>query len=192
MTDEILTTGIEADRYLKARQLTYDFETALTDTLKTTGLNMLRDAGYRTDVSFSDKALGPDYTATLATIRTEAPLQHDDAPDANTRLNIGVEWVTPDTIDDAPDTGVAYGYVMYKLQHGSQTVYETVRDTTTIANGAWPNIRFYDDQWYNPQKHAPGIIAVPLNTPRTIHDHLEILRDHFVDVYAPVQRRQHG
>ena len=188
MTNDILTSGLEADRYLKARQLAYDFETALTDTLERTGRDMLRDAGYHTDVTFSDKALGPDYTATLATIRTEAPLRHGDAPDANTRLTVGVEWITPDTIDDAPDTGDAYGYALYKLQHGSQTVYETVRDTT-IADDAWSDIRFYDDQWYNPQKHAPGIIAIPLTTPGTIHDHLDTLRDHFIDVYAPVQKR---
>lgn len=188
MTDDIITTGLDADRYLKARQLTYDFETAVLDTLETTGRQMLRDAGYHTDVSFSNKALGPDYTATLATIRTEAPLQHDAQPDASTLLNVAVEWVTPDTIDNAPDTGVAYGYVLYKLQHGSHSVYDTVHDTTTEAD-TWTNIRFYDDQWYNPQKHAPGVITIPLTTPGTLDDHLATLHDHFVEVYAPIQKQ---
>lgn len=189
MSDDILTTGLDADRYLKARQLAYDFETTLTDTLETTGRDMLNNAGYHTDVSFSDKALGPDYTATLATIRTEAPLQHDANPDADVLLNIAVEWVTPDTIDDAPATGDAYGYVLYKLQHGFQNVYGTVCETTT-ADDAWPAIRFYDDQWYSPGKHAPGVVAIPLTTLGTIHDHLETLHDHFVDVYAPAQKHE--
>ena len=188
MTDDLITTGLEADRYLKARQLAHDFETTLLDTLETTGRTMLRNAGYHTDVSFSNKALGPDYTATLATIRTEAPLRVDEDSDANTKLNIAVEWVTPDTIDDAAATGDAYGYALYKLQHGSQTVYDTVQDTTT-ADDTWPTIRFYEDQWYSPQKHAPGVIAIPLTTPGTIHDHLDTLRDHFVDVYAPVRNQ---
>ncbi len=188
MSDDLITTGLEDDRYLKARQLAYDFETTLLDTLKTTGRTMLRDAGYHTDVSFSNKALGPNYTATLATIRTEAPLQHYDNPDSDTLLNIAVEWVTPDTINDAPDTGDAYGYALYKLQHGSQTVYDTVRDTTT-ADDAWPAVRFYEDQWYSPGKHAPGVIAIPLTTPGTIHEHLDTLHDHFTNVYAPVQRQ---
>lgn len=188
MNDDIITTGLDADRYLKARQLTYDFETTLLDTLETTGRTMLRDAGYHTDVSFSNKALGPDHSATLATIRTEAPLQHDDNPDSDILLNIAVEYVTPDTIDDAPDTGDAYGYVLYKLQHGSQTVYDTVRNTTT-ADDAWPAVRFYAEQWYNPQKHAPGVVAIPLTTPGTIHDHLETLHNHFTDVYTPVQKQ---
>lgn len=188
MNDDIITTGLEADRYLKARQLAYDFETTVLDTLEATGREMLRDAGYHTDVSFSNKALGPDYTATLATIRTEASLQHEDDLDLDALLNVAVEWVTPDTIDDAPDTGDAYGYVLYKLQHGSQTVYDTVRDSTT-AGDAWPDIRFYEDQWYNPQKHAPGVVAIPLTTPGTIHDHLDTLHNHFIDVYAPAQKR---
>ena len=188
MSDDIITTGLEADRYLKARQLAYDFESTLLGTLERTGRKMLRDAEYHTDLSFSDKALGPDYTATLATIRAEAPLRHDDNPDVNTTLNVAVEWVTPGTIDDAPDTSEAYGYVLYKIQHGSQTVYDIVRDTTT-ADDAWPAVRFYEDQWYNPQKHAPGVVAIPLTTPGTIHDHLDTLHDHFINVYAPAQRQ---
>ncbi|MFP9191370.1 hypothetical protein ACLI4Q_06890 [Natrialbaceae archaeon A-CW1-1] len=189
MSDDIITTGIEADRYLKARQLTHDFETTLLDTLETTGHEMLRSAGYDTDVTFRDKALGPEYTATLATIRTEAPLRHDDAPDANTKLNVGVEWVTPDTIDDAPATDDAYVYVQYKLQHGSQTVYDTVRNAT-INDDAWPAFRFYDDQWYSPQKHAPGIVAIPLTDPEALNEHLTTLQQHFTNVYAPTQKQR--
>ena len=189
MSDDLITTGIQSDRYLKARQLAHDFETTLLDTLETTGHEMLHSAGYDTDVTFRNKALGPEYTATLATIRTEAPLRHDDNPDANTKLNVGVEWVTPDTIDDAPTDDDAYAYVQYKLQHGSQTVYDTVRNATA-ADDAWPDIRFYDDQWYSPQKHAPGIVAIPLTGSETLDEHLTTLQHHFTDVYAQTQKRR--
>jgi len=188
MSDDIITTGLEADRYLKARQLAHDFETTLLDTLETTGREMLRSARYDTNVTFSDKALGPDYTATLATIRTEAPLKHDAAPNANTKLNVSVEWVTPGTIDDAPATDDAYAYVQYKLQNGSQTVYDTVRNAT-IDDDAWADIRFYDDQWYSPQKHAPGTVAIPLTDPEALDEHLTTLQQHFTKVYAPVHKR---
>ncbi len=189
MNDDIITTGIQSDRYLKARQLAHDFESTLLDTLETTGHEMLRSGGYATDVTFSNKALGPEHTATLATIRTEVPLKHADIPDTNTKLNVGVEWVTPDTIDDAPADDDAYAYVQYKLQHGSQGVYDTVRNATT-TDDSWPDIRFYDDQWYSPQKHAPGIVAMPLTDSKDINDHLTTLQHHFIDVYAPTQRQR--
>jgi len=188
MNDDIITSGLESDRYLKARQLAHDFETTLIDTLETTGREMLRSAEYDTDVTFHDQAFGPEYTATLATIRIEAPLRHDAAPDANTKLNVGIEWVTPDTIDDAPANNDAYAYVQYKLQHGSQTVYDTVRNATT-GGDAWPDIRFYDDQWYSPQKHAPGIVAIPLTGSEALDECLTTLQHHFTDVYAPVHKR---
>lgn len=189
MSNDIITPGLEADRYLKARQLTHDFETTLFDTLETTAREMLRSAEYDTDVTFHDKALGPEYTATLATIRTEAPLHHDAATDTNTKLNVGVEWVTPDTINDAPSDDDAYAYAQYKLQNGSQTVYDTVRNATT-ADDAWPDIRFYDDQWYSPQKHAPGIVAIPLTDPEALDEHLTTLQQHFTNVYAPAQKQR--
>lgn len=188
MNNNDLTSGLEADRYLKARQLAYDFETRLMSTLEITGREMLCDAGYDTDVSFRDKALGPEHTATLATIRTEAPLRYDDAPDATTKLNVGVEWVTPDTIDDAPTDDNAYSYAQYKLQHGSQTVYDTVLDATT-HDDTWSDIRFYDDQWYSSQKHAPGIVAIPLTNPEALDDCLTTLKRHFINVYAPAHKR---
>ena len=34
MNDDFITTGLEADRYLKARQLAHDFETTLLDILR--------------------------------------------------------------------------------------------------------------------------------------------------------------
>lgn len=98
------------------------------------------------------------------------------------------EDVTPDTIDDAPTGNDAYAYVQYKIQHGSQAVYDTVRDTTTDDN-AWPDIRFYDDQWYSPQKHAPGIVAIPLTESEALDEHLTTLQHHFTKVYAPVHKR---
>ncbi|WP_331232254.1 hypothetical protein [Natronorarus salvus] len=75
MSDDIITTGFEADRYLKARQLAYDFESTLLGTLERTGRTMLRDAEYHTDVAFSDKALGPDYTPHSP---RSAPKPHSD------------------------------------------------------------------------------------------------------------------
>ncbi|WP_117592552.1 hypothetical protein [Haloprofundus halophilus] len=187
MTDKTLTNGLESDRYLKARQLVYDFETRLISMLETTGREMLREAGYQTDVSFHDKALGPGFTTTLATIRTEAPIRHDDAADSTTKLNVGVEWVTPDTIDDTSAGTDAYSYVQYKIQHGSQTVYDTVRDAT-VRDDEWPDIRFYADQWYSSQKHAPGIVAIPLTEPEALENHLTTLTNHFAHVYAPAYK----
>jgi len=69
-----------------------------------------------------------------------------------------------------------------------QTVYDTVRNATT-GGDAWPDIRFYDDQWYSPQKHAPGIVAIPLTGSEALDECLTTLQHHFTDVYAPVHKR---
>lgn len=34
------------------------------------------------------------------------------------------------------------------------------------------------------------VVAIPLTTSRMIHDHLDTLRDHFVDVYVPIQKQE--
>jgi len=61
--------------------------------------------------------------------------------------------------------------------------------TQRLAATRGPDIRFYDDQWYSPQKHAPGIVAIPLTGSEALDECLTTLQHHFTDVYAPVHKR---
>jgi len=72
MNDDIITSGLESDRYLKARQLAHDFETTLIDTLETTGRENAAQRRVRHRRHLPRPSIHFRYTATLATIRTEA------------------------------------------------------------------------------------------------------------------------
>lgn len=185
MTDETIRGGIEDDRYLKALKLVDQFETSVLDTLEGAGREMLSRNGFDLETSFDRECFGEDYSATLATIRTECKLHRDGNPERPPKLNLALEWV--DAGDgDAGDEGPLC-YVQYKIQHGSQDAFHGVR-AATETDSSWSVIEFGEDQWYHASKHAPGTIYVPVADDAELGAHLEVLVEHFSEVYAPELR----
>lgn len=185
MTDETIRGGLENDRYLKTMKLVDQFETSVLDALEEAGREMLSRNGFDLDTSFDRECYGEDYSATLATIRAECKLYRDGDPDTSPKLNVALEWVDSDDREAGGEAPLCY--VLYKIQHGSQDAYQPVRETTE-ADNAWSEIEFGEDQWYHPSKHAPGTIYIPVDDGTELDSHLELLIDHFSDVYAPALR----
>jgi len=187
MNDDIITSGLESDRYLKARQLAHDFETTLIDTLETTGREMLRSAEYDTDVTFHDQAFGPEYTATLATIRTEAPLRHDAAPDANTKLNVGIDG-SHRTRSTTHQPTMTHTRTSSTNSSTAPKPCTTPSATQRLAATRGPT---FDSTMTSgtARKTRPGIVAIPLTGSEALDECLTTLQHHFTDVYAPVHKR---
>ncbi|UPV72736.1 hypothetical protein M0R89_09260 [Halorussus limi] len=192
MDEDFITNGLESDRYLKATKLVHSFESEVTETINQVCREIIdvHSELFDEDVDLEEKVLGADASQTLATNRTEFAMNFENEDGDNPKLNIALEWVEPgQQNEEAGLHGGSLCYAMYKIQHGSEARFETVRECTE-SQDRWDQLRFGEDQWYHYSKHAPGIVYLPVESGQEFVDALQTLRRHFSKEYAPLISEQ--
>jgi hypothetical protein len=187
MNEDFITDGLDGDRYLKATKLVHRFQTELTAAINDVSRSVIDDHPdlFDPDVSLDEKVLAADASQTLATIRTEFAMNFETDDGDTPKLNVAVEWVEPEQQGEGDAFDGSLCYAMYKIQHGSESRLETVKDQTTTSD-RWDNLRFGEDQWYHYAKHAPGIVYIPVKDGPQTRNALQTLRRHFTEEYAPL------
>jgi len=156
MDEDFLTDGLQSDRYLKATKLVHRFESEVTEIINEVCKEII-DAHpelFDDDAALEEKVLGAEANQTLATNRTEFSMNFENAGGYTPKLNIALEWVKPEQQgkEDAYDGSLCY--VMYKIQHGSETQFGNVKQRTE-SQDKWNELYFGEDQWYHYAKYAP-------------------------------------
>ena len=182
MTNDTLTDGLTNDRYVKAVRLVDDFEDEVYDRIEDTLDDIMTSEqeglfdykqGYDTS-RFRDP--GPTY----GTLRIEGTLVETDSDGHNLKLNIGLEWVEPETqgLDEWPEPLLCYVY--YKIKYAPTEPYQIVT-AATCESDEWDAISVGDkqcEQWDSGQRVAPGIFYVPVADGDDINGGLSTLGDH--------------
>lgn len=186
MDESFITDGLESNRYLKATKLVHRFETEVTETINQVCREIIDDHPglFDADVDLREKVLAAGASRTLATIRTEFPMNFENADGDTPLLNIALEWVEPEQQNVGEEWDGSLCYTMYKIQHGSEPRFEDVRQRTE-SRDRWDDLHFGEDQWYHYAKHAPGIVYLPVETGPEITDGLRTLYRHFSEEYVP-------
>lgn len=186
MDEDFVTDGLTSNRYLKATKLVHRFESEIKEAINGTCREVINDHPelVNGDVDLREKVLAAGTNRTLATIRTEFQLDVKNEDGDHPLLNIAVEWVEPEQQDESEAYDGSLTYAMYKLQHGSESRYEAVRERTE-AHDRWDELRFGDDLWYHHSKHAPGIVYIPVENGPEIVEALHTLKTHFSEEYVP-------
>lgn len=186
MNEDFITNGLEADRYLKADKLVHQFKQEIQQEIQSV-CNEIKESHedlFDADASLKPRAFGADANQTLATIRTEFPMNRENEDGATPKLNIAVEWVEPEQQGEENADEGSLCYVLYKIQHGSESRFDAVKRRTE-SQDKWDELRFGEDQWYHYAKHAPGIVYIPVNDGLEITKGLQMLKKHFSEEYAP-------
>jgi hypothetical protein len=186
MDEDFITDGLESNRYLKATKLVHRFESEVTEAINQVSKAIIDDHPelFDKDVDLQEKVLAAGTSRTLATIRTEFAMNIENAEDDRPKLNIAMEWVEPEQQDEEDSYDGSLCYVMYKIQHDSETRFEDVRHRTE-SQDRWDELRFGADMWHHHAKHAPGIVYIPVESGPKIVDALETLNRHFSEEYVP-------
>ncbi|SIR88450.1 hypothetical protein SAMN05421858_4325 [Haladaptatus litoreus] len=186
MDENFINDGLNANRYLKATELVHRFESEITEVINGTCQEIIDDHPKLVDddASLQEKVFAAGKSRTLATIRTEFQMNVENENGNRPMVNIAVEWVKPEQQDEEAAYEGSLCYAMYKIQHGSESRFETVRERTEAQDG-WDELRFGDDLWHHYAKHAPGIVYLPVETGPEIKEALQTLKRHFSEEYVP-------
>jgi len=136
------------------------------------------------DLMIDYEDFGVENSRTLTTLRTEFAMNRQHEEYGTRLLNTGVEWVEPDEQDRDNVSGDVLCYVLYKIQRGSDTRFEEVRQRT-IESDQWEQISFGEDQWPYKSKESPGIVYIPITSGEELTDAVRTLQRHFSEEYVP-------
>jgi len=186
MDEEFVTDGLQSDRYLKAAKLVEDFESEVTEKIDQVCREIINAHPDLIDdgVTCKEKIFRTGGSKTLATLRVEFAMNVENDEGNTLKLNLALEWVEPEQQGQEDIHDGSLCYVMYKVQHGSDTRFDGMKQRTE-AEGEWDEIQFGEDQWFHPSKHAPGIVYIPVEDGPEIVDGLQTLSEHFSDEYVP-------
>lgn len=179
MTNDTLTDGLTNDRYVKAVRLVNDFEDEVYDRIEDT----------LDDIMTSDQEGLFDYNQghntgryrdpgpTYGTLRIEGTMVETDDDGHNLTLNVGLEWVKPETqgLNEWPEPLLCYVY--YKIKYAPTEPFQAVAAATRESD-EWDVISVGDEQWDSGQRVAPGIFYVPVVDGDDIEEGLSILGEH--------------
>ena len=153
MTDEFLTKGLQNDRYLKALQLTEQFEDEIEATLRRFGQRMIDEhPGLFAANPDGNERTNRSPSSALAHTRVNYSLSGPRARDMDQtwQLNVHLYWVDPAQYDRTDVDGAlrAFGY---KVKYASEDIdREVVQEThardwslDTSTNPYDSNIAFY-------------------------------------------------
>jgi hypothetical protein len=188
MNEHVITSGLEADRYLKAAHLVNRFREEIREALEDVSRDTIDDHGelFDDDISLDWAEFGVD-SRTLTTMRIESDMNREHEEFGSLKLNIGFEWVEAGQQNGDTSGDDSMCYVYYKIQRGSEPTYETVKQRTQESED-WTAIQFGEDMWPYASKEAPGIAYIPVKSGADVTAGLETLRHHFSAVYAPLFR----
>jgi len=132
MNEEFITNGLDDDRFLKADTLVRRFRGQIRHELEAVleSLVETHEQLFETEPDLDYEAFGTDNLRTLTTIRVETELAQEHEEYGTRLLNVGVEWVDPEEQRFQDFSDGALCYVLYKIQRGTETRFEKVKDTT--------------------------------------------------------------
>ncbi|ACM58858.1 hypothetical protein halTADL_1292 [Halohasta litchfieldiae] len=179
MTNDTLTDGLTNDRYVKAVRLVDDFEDEVYDRIKDTLDDIMtseQEGLFDNNLDY-DKGHNPTPGPTYGTLRFEGTMMQTNSDGNNLKLNIGLEWVEPETQgrDEWPEPLLCYVY--YKIKYAPTEPFQAVSAATRESN-EWDAISVGDEQWDSGQRVAPGIFYVPIVDGDDIEEGLSVLGDH--------------
>jgi len=179
MSNDTLTDGLTNDRYVKAVRLVDDFEDEVYEAIKETLKSIM--AGdvarlFENDLGY-DKGHNPTPGPTYGTLRFEGTMIQTNSDGNNLKLNIGLEWVEPETqgLDEWPEPLLCYVY--YKIKYAPTEPFQAIAAATRESD-EWDVIRVGDELWDSGQRVGPGIFYVPVADGDDIDEGLSILGDH--------------
>lgn len=181
MTDDFITQGIQADRYLKSIRLINRFETELRRELERAGdaivaenQNLFVD-GVEADWNNSRSSGTIIAFARVDYLMDRVSSKEDES--RNLKLNLSFRWIEPMELGHTNVDG-ALAVASYKIKRASPEVHRSVKDATRDSD--WPEIQSADDAFNN----SPGIFYIPVETSEELRQAHETLAEHF-STYAP-------
>ena len=176
MTDDFLTQGIQADRYLKSIRLINRFETELRRELERVGDAIVAEnQDLFVDGVEADWKHSRSSGTIIAFARVDYLMDRVSSKDTsmqNLKLNISFRWLEPTEVGHTDVEG-ALSVASYKIKRASSEAHREVKDATREDD--WSEIEFADDAFNN----SPGIFYIPVETSEELRQAHETLAEHF-------------